>query len=901
MDETVKDEGFDDALRCALEDLGSEEDDAVDELMLEGLRSRMGLAQTPLRVDRFTLLEQVGSGGMGVVYAAHDPRLDRRVALKLLRRSGLGGAEQGLREARALARLSHPNVVTVFEAGLHEGQVFVAMELVEGRTLRQWLEQRRPWREICEVLVAAGRGLAAAHAAGIVHRDFKPGNVLLGERTQVADFGLALADVPKTSTDQGDAPASEYRTSPLRRPGTLAYMAPEQLRGAPADAKTDQFALCVVLYEALAGTHPFGGKTPEERLASITEAGPSGDLDGGPRWLRALVLKGLDPRPEHRHPTLDSLLDTIDRHLQPRSRAGWLVAVLAGITAIVALLGSNEHDSPCRDAAAPLDEVWNAERRTLIATAFDATATPYAEHARDFVGRSVDRYAARWAQSRVDACQLQRKGETSTLTLECLDRRALELDALLEQLETADARLVKRASEAVSRLQPVEHCDDPDPGLDRSNLSPEELERLRSAEEQIARSWALDLVGGYAQGLEMVDAAVPPLRDLGHEGTLSVALMHRGRLKVRVGDHESSYDDLHEAVERGLVGRSDYTVALAAAALAEELGKQEQFVRAHEAADLAAAMHRRLTGEPEWPLLSNTIGMLLSQEVRNVESVEAFARGIAACDPEDHRDWPDLISLYGNQSMALLRLGRLDEAERALEGALEIGEKLVGLQHPQMAILMISGAALQSERKNPERALEIQREAREIWRRSVPGPSSVTASMTYNLGLFLLELERHDEALEAMLQATAVWDEVLPKGHSRRAMGHSGIGMVRLAMGDAQAALQEHERTLALLDEEIRARRPSAGFALLNATRAALALEDTERAEAWISAGQEIYANDPNPPMEGSFLFEHARLTELTGDTEGAKAQARKALERLTGHDPKTEDEVRAWLRERDG
>jgi len=901
MDETIEDEDFDDALLGALEDLGSEDDDAVDELMLEGLRHRMGLTRAPVRVDRFTLLEQVGSGGMGVVYAAHDPRLERRVALKLLRRSGLAGVEQGLLEARALARLSHPNVITVFEAGLHEGQVFVAMELVEGRTLGQWLEQRRPWPEICEVMVAAGRGLAAAHAAGIVHRDFKPDNVLLGERPQVADFGLALADVPKTSADESDVPASEQGTSPQRRPGTLAYMAPEQLRGAPADAKTDQFGFCVVLYEALAGQHPYRGKTPEQRLASITEGTPAGQLDGAPRWLRTLVLEGLHPEPEQRPPNLDALLDTIDQHLRPRSHAGWLVAALAGVTAIVAMVGSGGNDSPCRDAAAALDEIWSPERRTVIATAFDATQTPYAAHARDFVATSVDRYADRWAQSRVDACQLRREAETSTLTIECLERRAMELDALLEQLETADAALVKRSTKAVSSLRPVEHCDDPDPGLDRSNLSAEELERLVQAEQQLARSWALELVGAYAQGLEMAEAVVPRLRDLGHEGALSIALLHRGRLKIRNGDHETSYDDLHEAIERGLVGRSDHTVALAAASLAEELGRQEQFVRAHEAADLAASMHRRLTGEPVWGLLSNIVGMLLSQELRDAEAVEAFALGIAACDPEDPQHWPDLVSMHGNQSMALLRLGRTDDAERALEGALRIGEKLVGAQHPQMAILMISGAALESERKNPVKALEIQREALEIWRRSVPGPSSVTASMTHNTGLFLLELERYDEALEAMQQATALWDASLPKGHSRRAKGHSGIGMVQLAMGNAQASLEEHERALALLDQDVRARRPTAGFALLGATKAALALRLTERAEAWISAGQEIYASNPSPPMEGSFLFERARLLELSGDTEGAVAQARKALETLTGHDPKTETEVRAWLREREG
>src|SRR4051812_10268762 len=233
-------------------------------------------------VGRYVVLERIGSGGMGVVYAAYDPELDRKVALKLLRPDRAGAAGEAAlrlqRGAQAIARLSDPHVVAVYDAGTFGDQVFVAMELMEGRTLRQWLgEGKRGWREIVDVFVAAGRGLAAAHAAGLVHRDFKPDNVLLGTdgRVKVADFGLAR---PVGDADPGGGEAALMESpgsrgllaTPLTEwgvaMGTPAYMAPEQLRGERADARSDQFSFCVALWEALYGRKPFAGESFREML-----------------------------------------------------------------------------------------------------------------------------------------------------------------------------------------------------------------------------------------------------------------------------------------------------------------------------------------------------------------------------------------------------------------------------------------------------------------------------------------------------------------------------------------------------------------------------------------------------------------------------------------------------------
>ena len=311
---------------------------------------------TPTRIDRFELIRELGVGGMGAVYAAHDPRLDRAVALKVLARTGEGpeASRRLVREAQAMARLKHPNVVAVHEVGTHGEQVFVAMELVEGGTLADWLRGGpRPWREVLALLIPAGRGLAAAHAAGLVHRDFKPANVLLGAdgRALVSDFGLARAGAePGAQPLPGEAEA----TADLQRPlveahltrtgallGTPAYMAPEQFRGEMATARSDVFAFCVVVWEAIFGQRPFTGAT----IADLFHAVDHGAISPPPRAirvpspLRRELRRGLATNPADRHPSMPELLAALERAgRSSRLRAALIAAgaVVAGCTAALA-------------------------------------------------------------------------------------------------------------------------------------------------------------------------------------------------------------------------------------------------------------------------------------------------------------------------------------------------------------------------------------------------------------------------------------------------------------------------------------------------------------------------------------------------------------------------------------
>ena len=316
------------------------------------------------RLGRYEIERLIGAGGMGVLYVARDPQLGRRVALKLMRPAfgAEGGRVRLLREAQAMATLSHPNVVSVFDIGEADERVFVAMELLESGTLREWMKQPHSWKELVEMFCAAGDGLAAAHAAGVVHRDFKPENVLIGKdgRPRVGDFGLARPELVAEEEPPRSAQALMRVTQTGTMLGTPAYMSPEQLKGKPADHRSDQYGFCVSLYEALAGKRPFPADTLEELRARVEGGMPPPPREGlVPAHVWAAIARGLNPNPAERFPDLPSLLRVLRAELPEPARArrelrlpraaacGGLMAIAIG--AGVALRGGG---APQADASA---------------------------------------------------------------------------------------------------------------------------------------------------------------------------------------------------------------------------------------------------------------------------------------------------------------------------------------------------------------------------------------------------------------------------------------------------------------------------------------------------------------------------------------------------------------------
>ncbi len=401
-----------------------------------------GHEATPTMIGKYRVDEVLGRGAMGVVYEAWDEELQRTVAVKLIADDlEAGGAEVRFRrEALALGKLAHPNVVTVHEVGTHKERLFIAMELVRGQTLDAWLRGAdRSWRDCLDVFVQAGRGLDAAHQAGLVHRDFKPANCIVGEtgRVRVLDFGLARGsadfldeEVAATFPAVSTLDVSVTRTGATV--GTPAYMAPEQLRGGDVTASSDQFAFCTALYEALEGVRPFAGKSVVEIYENI-EAGRFVRGSGrAPGEVFRMVERGLAVTPGQRWATLGELVDALEAvpHRRARRRVvGGVVA--AGVLAAAVVGAAWIPQEPCEDL--PQTEVWNADRRATLEAAMGGGA------AWATLDDAVSKWTRAWDGLQASACRAARvDGSTNEVVLArqrvCMLQRERTTETLLRNL-----------------------------------------------------------------------------------------------------------------------------------------------------------------------------------------------------------------------------------------------------------------------------------------------------------------------------------------------------------------------------------------------------------------------------------------------------------------------------------
>jgi serine/threonine protein kinase len=366
-----------------------------------------------VRVGRYVIERRIGSGGMGAVYAARDPDLHRSVALKLLRADLASDGNQEalrrrlLREAQAMARLSCPNVIALYDVGTFGDQLFIAMELVEGGTLRQWLgREERSWRAVLDAFLQAAAGLAGAHAAGLVHRDFKPDNVLVGTegRVRVTDFGLAREiahdDVETSGVASVRREAASLLDAPLTRTGALvgtpAYMAPEQLRGGAADARSDVFAFCVALYEAVYKQRPFAGATVDalhaEILAGRVRPAPRGSKV--PPWVRRALIGGLCAAPEERHASMQAVITALTPRSSSRVRvASGAAAALLAVGLLVAGVARSTEHAASGPTSAPIAATSSSVPAAVTGTSIGSPASapaPEATHAAQSEARPAE-------------------------------------------------------------------------------------------------------------------------------------------------------------------------------------------------------------------------------------------------------------------------------------------------------------------------------------------------------------------------------------------------------------------------------------------------------------------------------------------------------------------------------
>jgi tetratricopeptide (TPR) repeat protein len=762
-------------------------------------------------IGRYTRLEAIGAGAMGVVYAAYDPELDRKVALKVLRVPPSAPDTEALRarivrEGQALARLSHPNVVHVYEVGTIGDRVFLAMELIDGRTLAGWLEEKpRTWREVLDVFCEAGRGLATAHAANLVHRDFKPENVLVGRdgRVCVTDFGLAkLLGVP-------EAPGS----GPIQA-GTPRYMSPEQLAGEAADARSDIFSFCVATYEALFGAPPFKGGSVGELHASVERGLVAAPPRGSPvpSWVRRALLRGLRPAPADRYDSLDPLLHALAREPRARRRRGLFFAAAISVAALAIALVSRTRLPSCPEGAAlKLAGAWDEPSKERIRAHVLGTAAPYAADAWRGFERSIDAYARRWSEAHAQTCEALRQGEQSSelfdLRMACLGDRLEELRTLALLVGSGDREVVAKAPSSAAELTALESCDG-DEVLRRVKepRDPRLRASVRALRGALSRAKAHERAGKYAEGLAVATEVARAAEALGYPPIRAEALHAVGRFEVFRGSYAAAEAKLGDALYAAEVARHDDLRARVLVDLVLLVG----FLRSRPAeaerwARQAAAVIEGL-GNP--PLLRGRLdayaGYVAYEDGRYAEALRyherAFERYRARFGPE-HLEVAMLLQARGD---TLAALGRYADALRLLEQALSTRESALGTRHPRIAATLGSVA-------NVLLALGRRTEAIASYRRALTiaegalGPAHPAVALAYNnLAAALIDVGASDEAARHARTALRLYRQL----HGGE---HPDIAMALTNAGEALGRRGSRAEAANLLDDAVRMREKLLG------------------------------------------------------------------------------------------
>jgi eukaryotic-like serine/threonine-protein kinase len=881
------------------------------------------------RIDRYLVLDHLGAGGMGEVLVAYDPQLDRRVALKLLRPDSHAEDPQAstrmLREAQALAKLSHPNVVAVHDVGTHHSQVYIAMEYVEGTSLSVWLRTPRPWREATSMLIASGRGLAAAHAAGIVHRDFKPGNVMIGRdgRARVLDFGLARATLGSDTPDPWSRSSSGRRSSPDLASelteagavmGTPAYMAPEQFLGKPVGPAADQFAFCVTLHAALYGKRPFSGSTYE----ALARAHTTGRIEDPPRnthvpkRLRAIVLRGLSVSPTDRWPSMDALLDQLERATRPIGRK-LLVGVLAASTLSAGAWALHAAEqTPCKGAHDRLKGVWDVERRQAVEQAFIAVDTPYAADSLDLTAARIDAWVDEWIDAYTDTCEATHvRGEQSTelldLRMTCLRHQLEDLDALVDVFSNADASVAEHAVQAANRLPPVQRCANTETLT--GALRPPEDEAERTAVDTLRRRFApiraLALAGKHEEALEGTEMLLQEAEETGDLPLVAeIAVEHAMNLERFLRK-----DEAREVALRGLdaAARSGHVLyeARALTVLLGVLGatafERGEITRLATHADALL----ECAGSPSehvarLRLMHGTVLM------RKGEYDEALERMHAVVEHTEGR--PELtyilLAAMNNIAAAHAMRGELAEALERFEVVIELTERHLGAHHPARAMALMNAANSSFEVGDLEVSWTYSEHALALWRATSETHPEITKGLTIQARIIDArgDLEGALALTERVVELKR--SELGERDHSL-AYSLNNLGDILMRMGRLEAAIPHLEEAHAILVNAFTEEHPGLCVMLMNLGYVHLELDRIDEAIDLLERARRIRVEHGlATPEHFDADFWLARALWIEGsDRARALELARHALEGYPEGEVYVQrrENVRAWLAERGG
>ncbi len=825
-------------------------------------------------VGRYLIADVLGQGGMGVVYRAFDPDLNRPVALKMMKVKKLPGQNtidcgkdrsRLLREAQALAQLSHPNVVTVHDVGAFEDVVFLAMELVEGQTLDRWLRREKPaGAEILAVLMAAGRGLAAAHQVGIIHRDFKPANIIIGSdgRVRVLDFGLARAadlanakhpvpvaealrgaggDETEDSESWDNSQSSvNYLSSDLTQAGAIVgtrnYMAPEQFEGRALDERTDQFAFCVVLFEAWCGFRPFQANS-DRWLVRRMKAGkvtlPVDELV--PAWVMKILLRGLAAKPADRYHSMGEILAALAddptlaqqkaRSLR-RKRWGMVAGVLLVLGSVVLGLwyGMTQGSRLCQGAEHSLAGVWDEKTAAAVASAFEQTGRHYAQDTFARVSKVLDARAQEWVAMRIEACEATHVHGVQSehlldLRMRCLNRRLSETGTLVRLFaDETDGDLLDNAVSVALKLRGIEQCRDEDEltAAIPPPTDPETKAQVQKLRDRLDEIEVMQMAGRMANALQKAQEVLAVARTTSYPVIVGEALFSTGSLLADTGDYDQAEKYLRESIAVSLAEKDQKTVANALLYLMNVVGtnKAEEGLALRQSIEIALGL-----GEDDQEFrarLADTLGVLSFRRGKYQEARKHHVQALAIWEKITSRRNPTLANTHNNLGNVYRRLGNYDQAVRHYQRALVVRETELGPEHPAVASSLNNLGIVINDQGDPERAIAIYRRALAIWEKALGPEHPNVAYALDNLGNVLYSQEKYQQAAGHYQRSLAIREKALGEEHPRTASSLFNLGLVLYSQGKYRESEQQYRQVLQIQEKTLGAQHPFVAYSRNN-------------------------------------------------------------------------------------
>lgn len=744
-----------------------------------------------LPAERYTISGLIGSGGQALVYTAHDNVLGRTIALKLLRDAHDAGV---LDEARLAAKLNHPNIVAIHDAGrLPSGQVYLAMEHVSGGSLDRWLSRARRTRaEIVRVLVEAGRGLAVAHEAGIVHRDIKAANILVGDdgRARVTDFGLATL---------GDR---------LLVAGTVPYMAPEQLEG-EATAASDQFGFAATAWEALTGKLPF--PITNDRAAAIA-AGIVAPAVALPRSVDRALRRGLEPQASKRWPSMHALLDAlaVDPARTWKLAGAGAVAIAIGTTTI-ALAARGGDDGPSCAYEPVVVAVSEVE------AAFAASKKPYTKAILSRVQAELQTYASGIDAQRGEACRASRAGTQSAELLDlreqCLDERARALLAVGKVLGAGGDAAIENGVALVRGLPPLASC------ADRAWLA----ERVRPPEGKAARegvariaeltagSTAQLRAGKIHEAIEIADRAVAEARTVEHIPTRARAELVAGQARAKMGETSIAEKHLQDAAQLAQRGRDDLTAAEAWIELVKVIGHgNARYDEALRYAGFADATAARIGSSADLRArLAYYKCAIFDLQAKIGDATRACDEAIALFTEARGADALEVADVLVVASRVAYKAAKRDVAEKTIARALSIREAALGKDHPAMMEALFAQGHFAVGAGRLDAALADFERATKIGRASTGEDSLPMAALYSQLAALHHRRGEHDKALTSIDRSSEIRVRVTSAEHADLVFNHSMRGRILEALSRNHDAVAAYQRARDIAQKTLGDNHPS--------------------------------------------------------------------------------------------